>query len=70
MPLHEPQTMIMIGYGRLSSLSRDQGQRWCGVASVKRYRTALVTDRTALVAGWRDQDTRTSNLVVAHHHNR
>jgi len=26
----------------------------CGVASVTPYRTVLLTDRTALVAGWRD----------------
>jgi hypothetical protein len=37
---------------RLSNLSRDQGQRWCGAASVKPHRTVLLTDRTALIAGW------------------
>jgi hypothetical protein len=46
--------MIRTGYGRLSNLSRDPGQRWCGVASVKPHRTALLADRTALIAGWRD----------------
>jgi hypothetical protein len=47
--LCEPQTMITIGYSRLCSVRRDQGQRCGGAASAKPHRTALLTDRTALV---------------------
>jgi hypothetical protein len=48
----EPQIMITTGYGHLATLNSDQGQWWCGAASVKPHRTALLTDRTALVVGW------------------
>jgi hypothetical protein len=59
--------MIKTGYGRLFSLSRDQGQRWCGAASVKPHRTTLVTDRTAPVrADHRgDRKDSTRNLAAA-----
>lgn len=30
--LREPQVIVGAGSGRLSSVSRDQGQRWCGCA--------------------------------------
>jgi hypothetical protein len=34
-------------HGGLFSVSRDQGQWWFGVTSVKPHRAALLTDRTA-----------------------
>jgi hypothetical protein len=57
--------MIKTGYGRLFSLSRDQGQRWCGAASVKPPRTTLLTDRTALVRADHRGDRRDSTRDLA-----
>jgi len=52
--LCEPQAVIRTGYGDLFSVSRDREQWWCAAASVKPYWTALLTDRAALIAGWRN----------------
>jgi hypothetical protein len=50
--LREPQVMIRTGYSSLFGLSRDQGQWWCAVASLKPHRAVLLIVRAAL-AGWR-----------------